>query len=123
MKPGQVLYVNYQAHQTVETITACLDDMVAALDTVDNPVMVLINWLEVTESDPGALVEVRGHRAFTHPMAARGILVGMPRQTRFENETTSVTTRQSKNTQYYDTMDEAMAYLEHFLADDPAHSE
>ena len=118
MKPGRVLYANYQGHQTKETITACLDDMVAELDKVDEPVMVLINWTEVTETDPKALFQVRGHRAYSHPMAARGVLVGMPKQAKFENEVTAVRTRESKNTQYYDTMDEALHYLRFFLADD-----
>ncbi len=51
-------------------------------------------------------------------MAARGVLVGMPTQAAFENEVTAVTTRQSKNTQYYATMEEAMDYLKDYLADD-----
>lgn len=119
MKEGRVLYANYQGHQTVETITACLDDMVAELDKVDQPIIVLINWNEVTETDPKALFQVRGHRAYSHPMAARGVLVGMPKQAQFENEVTAISTRESKNTQYYETMEEALDYLKHFLSDDP----
>lgn len=118
MKADKVLYVNYQGHQTTETITACLDDMVIEMDKVTEPIMVLINWTEVTESEPKALFNVRGHRAYNHPMAARGILVGMPGQAQFENEVTAVRTRESKNTQYYKTMDEALDYLKNFLGDD-----
>lgn len=118
MKPKRVLYANYKGHQTTETITACLDEMVKELDTVEEPVFVLINWLEVTETDPKALFSVRGHRAYSHPMAARGVLVGMPGQAKFENEVTAVRTRDSKNTQYYDTLEEALHYLRHFLSDD-----
>jgi hypothetical protein len=117
MKVGSVLYVSYQEHQTRETILACLDDMAHELDKAETPVMVLINWNEVTNSDTKALFSVSGHRAFSHPMAARGILVGMPKQTRLENEVAAVKTRQSKNTQYYDTMDEALEYLHNFLED------
>ena len=118
MKPNRVLYANYKGHQNTETITACLDDMVAELDKVEYPVVVLINWLEVTETDPKALFNVRGHRAYSHPMAARGVLVGMPGQAKFENEVTAVRTRESKNTQYYNTMAEALHYLRNFLSDD-----
>jgi hypothetical protein len=118
LKPRRVLYVNYIGHQTTETITACLDEMVVELDTVDFPIMVLINWLEVTETELQALFNVRGHQAYNHPMAARGVLVGMPQQAKFENEVTAINTRESKNTQYYDTMEEAMDYLKHFLVDD-----
>ncbi|MDQ7027185.1 MAG: hypothetical protein Q9P44_16695 [Anaerolineae bacterium] len=118
MKANRVLYANYKGHQTTETITACLDDMVRELDTVEEPVIVLINWLEVTETDPKALFNVQGHRAYSHPMAARGVLVGMPGQAKFENEVTSIRTRESKNTQYYDTLEEALHYLRYFLSDD-----
>ena len=118
LKPGRVLYANYKGHQTTETITACLNEMAAEFDKVDHPVVVLINWLEVTKTDPKALFNVRGHRAYSHPMAARGVLVGMPRQAQFENEVTAVATRESKNTQYYNTIEEALEYLKFFLADD-----
>lgn len=116
LKPERVLYVSYQGYQTVETITACLDDMAAQFDTVDRPVVVLINWKEVMDTEHGALLKVQGHRAYSHPMAARGVLVGFPRQERFENEVTAVRTRGDKNTQYFDTMDEAMDYLKDMLA-------
>ncbi len=117
-KPNRLLYVSYQGHQTVETVTHCLDDMAAELDQVDYPVIVLINWLEVTEMEPKALLSTRGHRAFSHPMAARGVLVGMPTQAAFENEVSVTTTRQSKNTQYYATVEEAMDYLKDYLAEE-----
>lgn len=118
MKADSVLYANYIGHQTTETITACLDDMANELDKASHPVMVLINWLEVTETEPKALFNVKGHRAYSHPMAARGVLVGMPGQSRFENEVTATRTRESKNTQYYNTMEEALTYLQNFLSDD-----
>lgn len=117
LKPERVLFANYIGYQTVETITACLDEMVGALDTVSRPVMVLINWKEVTGMDMKALMQVRGHRAYSHPMAARGVLVGMPRQAQFENEVTAVSTRDITNTQYYNTMEDALDYLKNFLAD------
>ncbi len=117
LKSERVLFVNYKGQQTVETVTVALDDMAAELDTVEHPVIVLINWLEVTEMELKTLFKVKGHRAYSHPMAARGVLVGMPKQARFENEVTAVSTRESKNTQYYDTMEEAMDYLKHFLED------
>ncbi len=112
LKPERVLYVNYKGHQTSSTIQACLDDMALQLDTVSRPIVVLINWLEVTETDYGALFKQRGHRAYSHPMAARGVLVGFDPQEAFENEVTAVNTRRAKNTQYFRTMEEAMDYLE-----------
>ena len=119
LKPERVLYVNYKGYQTVETIKACLDDMATELDKAQEPVIVLINWLEVTGTDLKALFSQQGHRAYSHPMAARGVLVGMPSQSKFENEVTAVKTRNAKNTQYYDTIDEAMDYLKDMLADTP----
>jgi hypothetical protein len=118
LKPNHLLYVSYQGHQTVETVTSCLDDMAVELDQADHPVIVLISWLEVTEMDPKALLSTRGHRTFSHPLAARGVLVGMPTQAAFENEVSVTTTRQSKNTQYYATMEEARDYLRDYLAED-----
>jgi hypothetical protein len=117
MKPDRVLYVSYQGHQTAETLKACLDDMADQLDSVTYPIIVLINWLEVTHADTGVLKSNLGHRAYSHPMAARGVLVGFDSQQAFENEVTSVKTRGGKNTQYYKTMDEAMDYLRLVLTD------
>lgn len=117
MKPERVLYVSYQGHQTPETLKACLDDMAAELDTVSRPVAVLINWLEVTQADPGVLKSNLGHRAYSHPMAARGVLVGFNPLHAFENEIVSVNTRGAKNTQYFATMDKALHYLEAMLQD------
>jgi hypothetical protein len=115
LKPGRVLFVNYKGHQTSDTIKRCLDDMAAEFDKVDHPVVVLINWLEVTQSDTGALFKQRGHRAYSHPMAARGVLVGFDPQEAFENEVTAVNTRRSKNTQYFHTMKDAMDYIQPML--------
>jgi hypothetical protein len=115
LKTDRVLYVNYKGHQTPDTLNACLDDMAAELDKMTHPVVVLINWLEVTQADKGTLKSHAGHRAYSHPMAARGVLVGFDRQQAFENEITAVSTRRSKNTQYYSTMEEAMAYLNNML--------
>ena len=115
LKPDRVLYVSYQGHQTPETLKACLDDMAAALDTVHYPVVVLINWAEVTEGDKDVLRSQPGHRAYSHPMAARGVLVGFNPLEVMMNETTAVNTRGSKNTQYFQTMDEAMEYLQPML--------
>ncbi len=118
MKPDRVLYVSYQGHQNVETLTETLDAMANEMDKANCPIFVLINWLEVTECNPKALLQVKGHRAYSHPNAARGVLVGMNTQAQFENEVTAVKTRKSKNTQYFKTMDEALNYLEFVLADD-----
>lgn len=117
LKPDRVLFVNYKGYQTLETINACLDDMAAEFDKARQPVVVLINWQEVTGMELKALLKAKGHRAFSHPMAARGVLVGMDRNTKMENEISSVQTREGKNTQYYDTMDEAMEYLKDMLSD------
>jgi hypothetical protein len=119
LKPERVLYVSYQGHQTADTLKACLEEMATHLDTVSQPVVLLINWLEVTSADPGVLKSQPGHRTYSHPMAARGVLVGFGRQAAFENEVTSVKTRGAKNTQYYNTVDEALAYLHLMLEDSP----
>jgi hypothetical protein len=115
LKPDRVLYVSYQGHQTPDTLKACLDDMATALDTVSHPVVVLINWAEVTQGDKDVLRSQPGHRAYSHPMAARGVLVGFNPLEVMMNETTAVNTRGSKNTQYFQTMDEAMEYLQPML--------
>lgn len=120
MKPDRVLYVAYKGIQNEATLTACLDEIASALDTVSNPVAVLIDWREVEALALKALLNVNGHRTFSHPMAARGVLVGMDKRTRMENEISSVQTRGGKNTQYYDTMEEAMEYLKNMLEDLPA---
>lgn len=118
MKKDKLLYANYVGHQTVETITACLDDMVAEFDAVQSPVFVLINWTEVTSMEPKALLEVTGHRAYSHPMAARGVLVGFDPVAGFQNQVSSTQTRGTANTIYFKTMDEALVYLENFLDDE-----
>jgi|SRR6185295_15035804 len=115
VKPDRVLYVGYQGHQTPETLKACLDDMATALDTVSYPVVVLISWVEVTQSDKDVLRSQPGHRAYSHPMAARGVLVGFNPLEVMMNETTAVSTRGSKNTQYFPTMTDAMEYLQPML--------
>lgn len=115
LRPGRVLYVSYQDYQTVETLRETLDAMAHELDTVNHPVVVLINWLEVSGSDRGAVLKLRGHRAYSHSMAARGVLVGFDAQMSFENEVTAVQTRGDKNTMYFKTMDEAMAFLQPML--------
>ena len=48
-------------------------------------------------------------------MAARGVLVGFNPLEVMMNETTAVNTLGSKNTQYFQTMDEAMEYLQPML--------
>ena len=115
LKPERVLYVSYQGHQTPDTLKACLDDMASQLDTVNHPVVVLINWLEVKSADKGVLKSNTGHRAYSHPMAARGVLVGFNPLEAFENEVTAVSTRHAKNTQYFQTIDAAMEYLKPML--------
>lgn len=115
LKPERLLFVRYKGHQTVETLTACLDAMAAEFDRVRAPAIVLIDWRPVEKMDFKALITVRGHRAFSHPMAARGVLVGMDVQTRFENEISVTTTRGDKNTHYCDTMVQALETLKDVL--------
>jgi hypothetical protein len=100
LKPGRVLYVRYTGDQTAETLQACMDAQAAELDKLSVPAIVLVNWLEVTGVEPGALKSTRGHRGYSHPMAARGVLVGMDRSTAFQNEISAFTTRQSQHTKY-----------------------
>lgn len=111
LKPERVLFVNYTGYQTPDTLKTCLDDMALHLDEVNHPVVILINWLEVTDAETGVLKSNTGHRAYSHPMAARGVLVGFNPLEAFENEVTAVSTRQTKNTQYFKTMAAAMEYL------------
>ena len=115
LRPERVLYVNYQGYQTPETLQWTLDDMAGELDTVKNPVVVLINWLNVEGCERGAVLKMRGHRAYSHSMAARGILVGFDAQLSFENEVSVVNTRGDKNTRYFNSMEEAMAFLQPML--------
>ncbi|RMF80215.1 MAG: hypothetical protein D6737_08840 [Chloroflexi bacterium] len=119
MKPNRVLYANYKGYHDEETIRACLDDMATELDKVDEPVFVLINWLEVTGHDPAALIKHQKHRAYGHPMAARAVLVGMGAQAQMENQVSATRAREIVHTVYFDTMEEALHYLEFVLADDP----
>lgn len=118
LRPERVLYVSYQGYQNVDTLKETLDAMANELDTVTRPVVVLINWLEVTGSDRGAGFKMQGHRAYSHPMAARGVLVGFDAQMSFENEVSVVQTRGDKNTMYFKTMDEAMSFLQSMLTMD-----
>jgi hypothetical protein len=115
LKQDRVLYVSYLGYQTPETLKACLDDMAAALDTVTHPIVILINWAEVTKSDKDVLRSQPNHRAYSHPMAARGVLVGLNPLEVMINETTAVKARGSKNTQYFQSMNDAMEYLQPML--------
>ncbi len=116
MKENRVLYVSYQGQQTSDTIKSCLDDMAAYLDAVPNPIAMIINWREVTGYNVADLRSQMGHRTYSHPMAARGVLVGFNPLEAMLNETTVMNTRGSKNTQYVSTMEEATEYLEAMLA-------
>ena len=115
LRPERVLYINYQGYQTPETLQWTLDEMAEALDTVKHPVVVLINWLNVEGYERGAVLKMRGHRAYSHSMAARGILVGFDIQLSFENEVSVVNTRGDKNTMYFNTMEDAMAFVQPML--------
>ncbi len=108
LKPGRLLYVSYQGHQTPEALKACLNDMADQLDTVTYPVMIVINWLEVTDSEPRVLQSQPGHRAYSHPMAARGVLVGFDNVEKYLNTTAVSSARGYSNTQYFDTMEKFM---------------
>ncbi len=115
IKEDRVLYVAYQGHQSPDTLKDCLDDMALYLDTVRAPIVMIISWLEVTSSDRDVLRSQPGHRTYSHPMAARGVLVGFNPLEVMMNETTAMNTRGSKNTQYFPSMVEAMEYLEPML--------
>lgn len=115
LKEGRVLYVGYQGYQTPDTLKACLDDMAAALDTITYPAVVLISWVEVTQSEKDVLRSQPGHRAYSHPMAARGVLVGFNPLEVMMNESTAVSSRGSKNTQYFPNIESAMEYLQPML--------
>lgn len=117
IKPERLLYVSYQGHQTPDTLKACLDAMADQLDTVKQPVWILINWLEVTSAEKKVLMSQPGHRAYSHPMAARGLLIGFERLEAFENEVAVVNTRHEKNTQYFDSLEQAMEYVQPFLTE------
>lgn len=112
-----LLYTQYRGHQTTQTLTACLDDMANELDKATRPIFVLIDWRDVTGEDPKALLSVQGHRAYSHPQAARGVLVGMDMMAQFQNEVTANNTRDDKNTQYFKTMEDALDYLRDFVGD------
>ena len=122
LKDKRVLLAEFFGHQNEDTLRACMDEMVAEFDTCDAPVAALIDWRGVTERDVKALLNMRGHRAYSHPIAARSVFVGMDGLAQFENEISAVKTRESKNTQYYDTMEEALAYLGEMFIDDPFQS-
>ena len=122
LKLDRVLLAEFSGHQTEEALRACLDEMAAIFDTCDSPVVALIDWRGVTQRDLKSLLNMHGHRAYSHPMAARSVLVGMDKLAQFENEISAVKTRQTKNTQYYDTMEEAMVYLNQMFVDEPSQS-
>jgi hypothetical protein len=114
-----VLLVQYQGPQNEETLRECMDDIVTAVNICSTPVAVLIDWRGVAYCELKALLKLRGHAAYKHPMAAREVLVGMDILSRFENEISAVKTRSAKITRYYDTMDEAMNNLDEMLAGVP----
>lgn len=118
MKPGKVLYVHYRGYQTAETIWACMDRQAEALDTAAQPVVVLVNWLDVTGSEAGAIKGSRGHRGYSHPMVARAVLVGMNQKDAFENELSVHSTRQVQHTRYFDTLEAATDFLRNMLEED-----
>jgi hypothetical protein len=115
LNEGRLLYVSYQGHQTAETLCECLDDMAKFMDTAKEPIFLIINWLEVTKAEKGVLQSNRGHRTYSHPMAARGILVGFDPQEAFENEVTSTRTRGDKNTTYFKNLEDALEYAKEFM--------
>lgn len=118
LKPERILYVNYKGHQTPETVNACMDLQAVELDKMSRPVVVLVNWQEVTSVEPGTIQSTSGHRGYSHPMAARGVLVGFDEQLAFQNTLSAYATRQSQHTIYFKTLDEALAYLKDLLEGD-----
>lgn len=120
MKPDRVLMVRCYGHQNEEAIRSCLDGQLEYLDAQTEPIIVVVDWRDVIETDQRALLNLRGHRTYSHPMVARGVLVGMARQEQFENEVSAFTTRESKRTQYFKTMEEVLDYIQNYLNMPPA---
>ena len=118
LEPDRVLFVNYKGFQTAETVHACMDLQAEELDRVTTPVIVLVNWEEVTGVEPDAIKSTQGHRGYSHPMATRGVLVGFDQQQAFENTVSAFSTRQSQHTIYFKTLAEAMDYLKGMLRND-----
>ncbi len=118
LKSDQVLQVKYEGHQTKQTILACMDEQAAELDKAARPVIVLVDWRHVTGMDSDTLLGSKGHRGYSHPMAAQAILVGLSENQAFQNTVSAFSTRKSQHTQYMNTMEEAMDYLQDVLKDD-----
>jgi hypothetical protein len=110
LRPERVLYVSYHGYQTPETLQWTLNAMGDEMESVSHHVVDLIKCLEVSGPERGALLKMLGHRAYSHPMAARGVLVGFDPQLSFENEATVMNTRGDKNTMYFSHMNDAMNY-------------
>jgi len=111
----RILLAEICGHQTEQSLKTWMDDLAEAFGTCRRPFAVLIDWDGVTECDLKALLNMRGHPVHSHAMLARTVLVGMDALARFEYEIAAVKTRDLKITQYCDTMDEAMTYLDDML--------
>jgi hypothetical protein len=116
LKPDRLLYIDYLGHQTAATLHACLDEIAEVLDQSANPVIMIINWGNVTEADPKILINARGHRAYDHPKAARALLLGMDSNEKFQNEVSAHSSRDTgSHTRYTNSIDEAMDFVRDFF--------
>lgn len=123
LKPDSVLLVVFNGYQTPETLKTCLDEQAAFMDTVSEPVIVLISWLDVTGMERNTLMSQLDHRAYNHPMAARAVLVGFDQVEGFQNEVAVANTRGGQShTRYFNTMEEATDYLEEMLGNEASDS-
>jgi len=118
LKPGSVLYAGFYGHQTSETFAAGMDAQLVELDQVDHPVVVVADWSEATAVEKNAITSQKGHRAYGHPMVARVVIVGIGQHEAFQNEINNTRARGQSHARYFDTLDEAKAYLKQMLEDD-----
>jgi hypothetical protein len=115
LKEKRILLAEFSGHQNEETLRASMDEIATSFDARNDPFVMLIDWREVTHCEIKALLSMRGHPFYKHPMTAREVLVGMDALARFENEISAVKTRSFKNTMYFDTMEQALHYLDEML--------
>ena len=115
LEEKRILLATFSGDQDEETLRASMDEIAASFDACETHFVLLIDWREVTHCDLKALLNMGGHRFYKHPMVAREVIVGMDIVARFENEISAVKTRSFKNTQYFNTMDEAISFLDEML--------
>lgn len=118
LRERRVLLVDCFGHQTADTLLACLNDQLPYLDSVDHPIMLIVDWSKVEETDLHILTKSAGHPAYSHPMVARAINVGMNRIDAFQNEIAAAKSKEISHTKYVHTMDDALEFVRSYLDDD-----